>query len=448
MAPIKGGMLITFLRQYTDTDFDLSGFKTIDARRRSDGYLRVFVVACVVMLVYSAMGYHEFMAYFALFLTMSYAYTMLQHYLPTQVSWPIFCGVMVLSFALNVVWLVGILQLWLADQTLLRFGGIIGLYSLMISALTSSRDTPLLAASDFAAVFIGVVAFPLASLLIVGDATEALMLGTVLVMSYMLFLFRMRAMKADAQRAVLLRQKEVDYEKMSALGRLTGGVAHDFNNMLTVISGNLELINETEDPVQRAELVAQAHSASQRAAEITSQLLVFSRQAVLSPRATHPKTSIQRVANMLENAMPDNVAFAAEIQSDLPDFVVDVAQFEAVVTALCLNARDAMPGGGKLDLLTARYEIDASGDSFDPVALPPGSYVHVCVADTGVGIISTDIKRVCEPYYSTKGRAKGSGLGLAMAKGFAEQSGGTLQISSAIGVGTRVSLYFPAARQH
>lgn len=438
-------MLTHFESEYAGSYFDLTRLKRFDAVDKADRHIRIALIVLVVMTVYATLGYHGFMALFACYLVASYGYGTLLYFLPSRVPRHIFLTVLGLSFALNVVWITGAVSLWLSDQPLLRFGAIIGLYALMINALTARRDVPHLAIADAAAVLFGCVILPFTSYFWRGDSVEALVVGVTALLSFGFFLFRLNLIDRQRRSAVAAQRKEAERARMSALGRLTGGVAHDFNNMLTVIAGNLELLRQSDCPLDREELILQAHAASQRAADITGQLLAFSRQAVLMPRPIAPSASLKGIKKMMRHVLPADISLHFEIQPDLPEIIVDPAQLETVMLRLCLNAKEAMPAGGHLDIMVAKYDGSHGKFSGRQSALADGDYVQFCVADSGVGISPDVLDQVCEPYFSTKSREEASGLGLAMTKGFVEQSGGTLHIDSAIGVGTRVSLFFPAA---
>ena len=228
-------------------------------------------------------------------------------------------------------------------------------------------------------------------------------------------------------------------QKLEAVGRLTGGVAHDFNNLLTVIVGALEAIDGCVIEDRRAELVRQAREAALRGGGLTRSLLAFSRREQLHPEVVDPGEVITRLTGpMVRRTLPD----AIDIQVDVPDqprlIEVDRAQFETAVLNLILNARDAMmPRGGTLTVLLRTQTVNAGTDS-----LRPGDYVEIYVADTGAGIAPELLDRIFEPFFTTKGE-DGTGLGLSMVYGFADQSGGAIRIDSKLGFGTSASLFLP-----
>jgi signal transduction histidine kinase len=234
-----------------------------------------------------------------------------------------------------------------------------------------------------------------------------------------------------------LRQQEqrerdaraLDQQRVEAIGRLTGGVAHDFNNILTVIGGNLDLMREVTDPSEKLALLAEARTATARAGAVTAQLLAYSRQAVLAPVDLDVAVSLGRVQGFLARLLPPKVELIMAPDPGLAPIRLDATRFESALINLILNARDAMPGGGRITVTAGL----AAGDTA----------LQVTVVDTGNGIDPAILPRVVEPYFTTKGPGRGSGLGLSMAKGFAEQSGGSLTIQSTPGTGTTVRMLFP-----
>jgi PAS domain S-box-containing protein len=230
-------------------------------------------------------------------------------------------------------------------------------------------------------------------------------------------------------------------QRLEAVGQLTGGVAHDFNNLLTVIAGNLHFIAESatgNDRLQR--LVTSSHRAVERGARLTGQLLAFSRRQVLLPEIVRVDQVIRDFGSLLRRAVGDSVDLQVQSQAGLWLCEVDPAQFESAVLNLALNARDAMPRGGRLTLAAFNVESDAVGE------VPSGDCVAVAVADTGTGMAPEVLAHAVEPFFTTKEVGKGSGLGLSQVYGFVEQSGGKLQIDSQPGGGTRVTMLFPARK--
>ncbi|KQT70361.1 histidine kinase [Methylobacterium sp. Leaf465] len=240
-------------------------------------------------------------------------------------------------------------------------------------------------------------------------------------------------------------------QKMESLGQLTGGIAHDFNNLLQVISGHnevmLALIDHPTIDVGRLRRAGEAvRDASERAAKLTHQLLAFSRKQRLEGRLLNLNGLVQSMSEMAERTLGDDVTLKQSLASDLWNTRIDPTQAEVALLNVLLNARDAMPGGGSVTVKTENLLIEDEDTAlFKTVG--PGAYVVVSVTDTGSGMPAEILNRVMEPFFTTKGEGKGTGLGLAMVYGFAKQSGGSVKIYSEVGHGTTVRLLFPASDQ-
>jgi signal transduction histidine kinase/CheY-like chemotaxis protein len=232
-------------------------------------------------------------------------------------------------------------------------------------------------------------------------------------------------------------------QRLDALGQLTGGIAHDFNNLLTVISGNLQLLEaDIPDNSTTRETLESASRAVERGAALTRKLLTFSRRQHLSPRAVRTVQLLADLSEMLGRTLGERIPVTAECANDVPAVYADSGELEAALINLALNARDAMPYGGRLAITARAYNV---ANAEEDAKLPPGSYVVFAVSDNGVGIPPEILARVLEPYFTTKEVGKGSGLGLSMVYGFVKQSGGHFNIESQVGHGTRVELYLPVA---
>ena len=234
-------------------------------------------------------------------------------------------------------------------------------------------------------------------------------------------------------------------QKMDAIGQLTGGVAHDFNNVLTVITGTIEILQDgLADKPQLAAIAQLIDDAATRGASITSQLLTFARRQPLEPREIEINGLVMETAKLLMPMLGEHVEIETVLAPDAWGVLADPSQLTAAIVNLAVNARDAMRGGGKLTIETANVTFDEASASTDS-EMKPGQFVIIAVGDTGHGIPADIRDRVFEPFFTTKGVGRGTGLGLSMVYGFAKQTGGTVRIDSEEGRGTSVKLYLPRA---
>jgi PAS domain S-box-containing protein len=231
-------------------------------------------------------------------------------------------------------------------------------------------------------------------------------------------------------------------QKMEAIGQLAGGVAHDFNNLLTVINGFSEVLLEQAAPgtSMRDDLTA-IRDAGARAEALTSQLLAFSRRSIIELRTLQLNDVIQRLTRLLQRLIGENIRVSTVLDRNLSPIDADPGQVEQVIMNLVVNARDAMPAGGRLTITTQ----DVVLDGHDAVELAPGRYVELSVRDTGEGIAEGVRERIFEPFFTTKGPGRGTGLGLSTVYGIAKQSGGDVRVESAIGEGSTFYVRFPAS---
>ena len=240
------------------------------------------------------------------------------------------------------------------------------------------------------------------------------------------------------------QQRAAHAERMHALGQIAGGIAHDFNNVLQAVAGGAALIErrpqDTERVLRNARMVLDA---ARRGAAITSRLLAFSRRGDLRAEAVDSGALLTDMAEVLTHTLGGSVVCAVDVAPGLPLLFADRGQLETVLVNLATNARDAMPQGGTLTL-SANSEI-VLAEVPHPAGLAAGGYIRITVSDTGSGMEDSVLSRVTEPFFTTKEPGKGTGLGLAMAKGFAEQSGGSLSIDSVVGQGTHIILWLPHA---
>jgi signal transduction histidine kinase/ActR/RegA family two-component response regulator len=231
-------------------------------------------------------------------------------------------------------------------------------------------------------------------------------------------------------------------QKMEAIGQLTGGLAHDFNNLLTVITGNLEMLEaRLQDPVQR-ELIGEAQNAAQDGAKLTGQLLAFGRRQPLNPEPTNIGPLISNFADLLRRTLGESIELSILVTGSAHLAVVDAPQLQNALLNLAINARDAMPHGGRLTLETSHARLDQDYAQMYP-EIRTGRYVLIAITDTGIGMSEEVRQRAFEPFFTTKPTGAGTGLGLSMVYGFVKQSGGNIQLYSELGQGTSVRIFLP-----
>jgi len=262
---------------------------------------------------------------------------------------------------------------------------------------------------------------------------------------------RVETRTADLQRSneALRRSEEKlrQAQKLEAIGQLAGGVAHDFNNLLTAIMGYGQLLTRrVEAHGQARRDVDEILRAADRAAALTRQLLAFSRQQVLDPRVLDLNAAVSEMDKMLRRLVGEDIDFVTAPAADLGRVKVDPGQIEQVLMNLVVNARDAMPEGGKLTIETANVELGA-GYANDRLDVSPGPYVMLAVSDTGCGMSRETAARVYEPFFTTKALGKGTGLGLSTVHGIVKQSGGHIELYSELGEGTTFKVYLPRVEE-
>ncbi|TAM95788.1 MAG: PAS domain S-box protein [Rhodanobacteraceae bacterium] len=257
------------------------------------------------------------------------------------------------------------------------------------------------------------------------------------------FLQSIAALLASAVQRSRTEEQLAHAQRLDAIGQLTGGVAHDFNNLLTVVSGNLQLLEaELSDRPTLQEIIDSALRAVDRGSDLTRRLLAFARRHPLQPRAVVPQPLMEELGAMLRRTLGEAILVQVDCAVDIPDVYADPNELDTALINLALNARDAMPRGGRLGIKASEATLD---NADNPWKLPPGRYVAIAVSDTGTGMPPDVQAHAFEPFFTTKGAGKGSGLGLSMVYGFATQSGGAITIDSRLGYGTCVELVLPAA---
>jgi two-component system cell cycle sensor histidine kinase/response regulator CckA len=250
----------------------------------------------------------------------------------------------------------------------------------------------------------------------------------------------------DITERRLLERQLLQSQKMDAIGRLAGGIAHDFNNLLGVILGQTELLQgelgSNPSVHRRAEAIDQS---ARRAAELTKQLLAFSRQQLIEPRVVDTNAIVRDVEKLLKRLIGEDVELTIHLQSNAGNIKIDPSQLEQILMNLAVNARDAMPDGGKLILETAFVELDETY-ARQHLGAKAGDFVLIAVSDTGTGMDSQTMARIFEPFFTTKPEGRGTGLGLSTVYGIVKQNNGYIMAYSEVGHGTTFRIYFPSVR--
>jgi PAS domain S-box-containing protein len=245
--------------------------------------------------------------------------------------------------------------------------------------------------------------------------------------------------RAAEQALAHANEELMQSQKLEAIGRLTGGVAHDFNNLLMAVSGSLELLRKRLDDEKLVKLVDNAMQGIQRGTTLTQRMLAFARRQDLRPDSVDLGRLVGGLIEMVERTLGPSVEIVTALPDDLPPILIDENQLELAIINLAVNANDAMPNGGRLTIAAD----EASGEQ--NAALQPGRYVRLSITDTGEGMDAATLSHAMEPFFTTKGVGKGTGLGLAMVRGLSEQSGGTVTIQSEAGHGTVVTMWIPVS---
>jgi len=251
-----------------------------------------------------------------------------------------------------------------------------------------------------------------------------------------------RVRTASAEREVALAQLH-EAQKLETLGQLTGGVAHDFNNLLTPITGVLDLLQRRygQEDAREGRMISGALESAERARMLVQRLLGFARRQALQTRAVDLGGLVEGMRDLIASSVGPTIELTLRRGEPLPAAMIDPNQLELAILNLCVNARDAMPGGGSLTVSADAVTVGAG----EVDHLAPGLYLQLSVTDTGEGMDEATLARAVEPFYSTKEVGKGTGLGLSMVHGLASQLGGAFRLTSALGEGTRVDLWLPAA---
>ncbi|WP_093225811.1 histidine kinase famiy protein [Sphingomonas sp. NFR15] len=251
------------------------------------------------------------------------------------------------------------------------------------------------------------------------------------------------ASQLDVTRRRSSEQAFRQAQKMEAIGQLTAGLAHDFNNLLQVVAGNLDLVLHSELNERQTRLLTNAAKATDRGSRLTRQLLAFARKTRLEPRQVNLNDLIHEFGELLDNTIGAQIRLVTALERRLPQINIDASHLEMAVLNVLINARDAMPNGGTVTISTQLWKLNGNAAAHH---LPEGEYVVLSIRDEGVGMTEEVRQRAIEPFFTTKGSERGTGLGLAMVHGFLQQSLGRLEIDSEQGRGTEIRMLFPVSQ--
>jgi signal transduction histidine kinase len=238
----------------------------------------------------------------------------------------------------------------------------------------------------------------------------------------------------------------MEAHKLESVGRLAGGIAHEFNNLLTVINGYSRFLLDRLNPADPLHSFAAAiRTSGERAAGLTQQLLAFGRKQVFRPAHVDVNTTVRALAEMLQPLIGENITLATKLDLSAGAVFADPDQLQQVLLNLVLNARDAMPKGGRIEIASANVEVDKEGSAAGDTDASPGRYVSIAVTDNGCGMDEKTRQQLFEPFFTTKEVGRGSGLGLAAVYGIVRQSGGWIDVRSTLGTGTTFNVFLPCA---
>ncbi len=337
--------------------------------------------------------------------------------------------------------------LWLQQGAAAQFSATFFLIGFAIYGISRNATVQELAVIDAIPVVAGAVFmatdFAAEHLAQVNLAVPICMLG--IIVSY--YLLSLRENFVTRRRLRMAEELAVETARHQVVARLTAGVAHDFNNILTAVLGHLDLHEALSDPNEKAQSVRAAHAAATRAARLTGQLLAFAGKAPLEAKLTDLGPVLRDFSAQSRGLLSQDVALHTNLPDGLPPVMVDRAHLDHAMAQLLLNAIDSMPDGGTVTLSLGLVEIAAPRRLHGKTRLLKGTYCVITMADEGRGIMPHDIERVYEPFYTTKKKGQASGLGLSVVAGFAAQSGGAIGLVSRPGEGTVVSFYLPAVLQ-
>lgn len=427
-------------RKISDLRYDLSIIKKVDSIGNKDHLARFVILLVLGVTIGLTHALWVPLGLFAVYLAALALHAFTVSKMPRVVGSAGMAVVVASNALVQVMTFAPALYLWGQADFELKCVGLFMVAGKMVNSMSERSEDRVLVVTDVLAMALGVVAFYVSF----ADETHMvsdknlLGIGFVLILAY--FLNGVVSVRRARQRLRRAQAKVTEAQKMEAVGRLTGAMAHDFNNLLTSVLGNLELAHEVETLEEKLVLCGNAHASAERAARLTAQLLAFARRAPLDPQDVDLAVFLASTRALLQGVLAGAATLEIGSLSGQGMVRVDPALLETALVNLVLNAREAMQTPGRVTLSLRQVQVTARTAGLD---LAPGSYVGLEVSDTGAGIPKRLQARVLEPFFSTKPVGGGSGLGLSMAKGFAEQSGGGLMLRSEEGHGTEVTLLFP-----
>lgn len=423
--------------------YDMSEIKALESIRNGEVSRRVVVLGLAALAVTVIYDTRLFLGWFVAYLgyVALFQYALMRT--PDRANAGQFAVILGFGVIDAVIYSAVVVLAWMQEPVVFKYVGLVAIHAAMMNCVSQRATEPLLAVTNATVLGIVCLTLPFLDLYLYGNRENYIVLMIILYTSATYFAISLnQSIQAHRMRKLSV-MREADRIKLESLGQLTGGVAHDFNNLLTVILGNMDLRRELENEEDREELLTEVEVAARKAAQLTNQLLVYSRRSALEPELTGLEPPLRRAESLLTRLLPASVRLAIDLPPGLPQIEVDVGKFEIVVVNLVLNGRDAMPSGGVIRISARISTPEDRRRSGQEVELEDRAYLALTVVDQGMGIPKDMLARVLEPYFTTKAVGKGSGLGLPMALGFAEQSGGALSIDSVEGQGTDVTLWFP-----
>lgn len=417
--------------------YDLTLFKSFENLNSKEMSRRFRAVALIFLVgLFLDQNGWTIAGWAVAYLTSLFFYVKWVQKLPDQIGKAQFRKVVAARFFVLSLFMFLPLFAWSHQDFMYRVCGFIAAIGPMMNAMSARGREPLLRTTDLISVGGAYLIMSLEVFILSQDFIGGLFFAFVLLVLFTYFFQAVRDAVRTRTELENVRSAQIKEERLRSLGQLTGGVAHDFNNLLTVIIGNVNLLEETVDlkDEMARELMREIDGAAQRAADLTAQLLIFSRKSELEAREVSLGEALAKSEMLIRRLLPATHTLSMDLRSD-KTVLVDYKRLENVLVNLVINARDAMVDGG-----TIRVTLD---EMAPPERLSGNKALRLSVVDTGIGIPEDIRDRVLEPFFTTKPVGKGSGLGLSMALGFAEQSGGILTLRSKEGQGTRVSIWLP-----